>query len=294
MKIFNSPVYPIPPSFDNQEELDLESTERYIHFLTNEGAKILMTTAGTSQFNLMSLRELRKLNELVGKGEYTKILGLPAISYHDLKDELEYLNKQNYENCSVIVIFPERYYNDEQVYGFFKKVCEISNYPILAHGNPIQRGNGGVKDYDNILLKKLSTLEKFIGIKEESSSLEFASKNLKDLDLEIIVAGGSMKRFWFLQPFGATTYLTGVGSFNPRIEEDFYSNFSNQKFQESKTIMENYETPLFETFMSVGWHASMRESLIEMGYIKFNRCPFVEISIEDKEKIKLQLKQILI
>ena len=59
--IFNSPVYPIPPSFKN-EELELNSTKKYLDFLNQEGAKIIMSTAGTSQYNLMDIEEIRKFN----------------------------------------------------------------------------------------------------------------------------------------------------------------------------------------------------------------------------------------
>jgi dihydrodipicolinate synthase/N-acetylneuraminate lyase len=54
IKRFNGPVYPISPSFDENENLELESTKKYLTHLKDGGAKIVMTTAGTSQFNLMS------------------------------------------------------------------------------------------------------------------------------------------------------------------------------------------------------------------------------------------------
>jgi len=288
MKQFNSPVYPIPPSFKIDESIDLESTKKYINYLKQNGAKILMTTAGTSQFNLLDKDEIRSLNQIVSEFDGKKIIGLPSLSMYHLETEIRLLNDKNLEDCSLLIIFPERYYNDEQVVKFFEQVTKISNYPVLAHGNPIKVGNGGNLDYGKNLLKKLSKIPNFIGIKEESSSLDFASKNLSNLNLEIIVAGGSMSRFWFLQPFGATTYLTGVGSFNPKIEEDFYMNYSNENFEEAKKIMENYEKPLFETFMNLGWHASMRYALNQMGYIQNNRKPFVELT--ESEKILIEQK----
>ena len=47
-----------------------------------------------------------------------------------------------------------------------------------------------------------------------------------------------MKRFWSLEPFGATTYLTGVGSFNPQIEEKFYQLYKNNN------LINTFENPL--------------------------------------------------
>ena len=118
------------------------------------------------------------------------------------------------------------------------------------------------------------------------------SYQVTDIDLEIIVAGGSMKRFWSLEPFGATTYLTGVGSFNPTIEENFYNEYTNGSLKMAKEIIKTFETPLFRTFMKVGWHASMREALKNMGFILDNRKPFIILSDDNKEIIKQSLEKL--
>ena len=220
--IFNSPIYPISPSFED-EILELESTQRYIKFLESKGAKNLMTTAGTSQFNLMSSEEIRHFNLTLLEFGGNKIIGIPPVSLIDLQKEISYYNQLNIQNGYLLILFPERYYRNEQIIEFFEDVCKRSKYPVLVHGNTLKKGFGGEFIYDYKLIESLSKINGFIGMKEESPTLDFSIKNLsKDFGLEVIVAGGSMRRFWTLEPFGATTYLTGVGSFNPKIEEDFY------------------------------------------------------------------------
>ena len=59
--IFNSPVYSIPPSFIN-DELELNSTHKYLDYLSEKGAKTIMSTAGTSQFNLLTSTEVDLFN----------------------------------------------------------------------------------------------------------------------------------------------------------------------------------------------------------------------------------------
>ena len=288
--IFNSPVYPISPSFKD-EVLELNSTKKYLNFLSKEEAQIIMSTAGTSQYNLMSIEETREFNKELLSFPGKKILGIPALSLFHLKKEIEYYNKL--ENIYLLILFPERYYNNKQILDFFKEVCSISNHPILVHGNSLRKGYGGVYEYDYSLLKELSQIEGFIGMKEESSTLGFASNNIQNLNLEIIVAGGSMRRFWSLEPFGATTYLTGVGSFNPSLEETFYQLYKRGKLNEAKKIIENFETPLFNTFMKVGWHASMRESLKLMGFILENRKPFIILGEAEKLFVKEALNKVI-
>ena len=79
---------------------------------------------------------------------------------------------------------------------------------------------------------------------------------------------------------------------NPAIEEDFYRSYMNGDMKWSKDIMTEIEKPFFETFMKIGWHASMRYALNQMGYIKGNREPFYKLDSEEKEQIKKALEKI--
>jgi dihydrodipicolinate synthase/N-acetylneuraminate lyase len=287
------PVYAIPPSFKD-DELDINSTCNYLKYLEKNGATRVLTTAGTSQFNLLSLDEIYSLNKcLVDNFSKEKILGLPTLSLKHLIEEIHKLNNLNSTNTKILILFPERYYNDNQIIDFFKQVCKISKYPVYLHGNPLRKGCGGTYEYSNNLLKSLSEIDKFQGIKEEYSSLDLSIKNIQNLNLDIIVAGGSMRRFWTLYPFGATSFLTGIGNFNPKYSEEFYDLFLNKKYDKCLNIIQNVERPLFKAFMEIGWHAAMRESLKEIKFILENRNPFIIINKRDKSKILTALKQIL-
>lgn len=289
--IFKSPVYPIPPSFNENESLETESTKSYLNYLEEKGVKTVMTTAGTSQFNLLNIEEIRIMNSVVSSFKGNKILGLPALSSLHLKNEIKLLNEQNLTDTYILILFPERYYNDDQIISFFKEICDSSDYPILVHGNILKKGFGGNYEYSKPLLESLKEIDNFIGMKEESSTLMHSIKNIPD-GLEIIVAGGSMRRFWTLEPHGATTFLSGVGSFNPIIEEMFFNDYHSDP-QIAKHIMNKFETPLFDVFMGEGWHLSMRTSLKHMGFIKGDRKPFKQPTNIQKENIIKALNNIL-
>lgn len=289
--IFNSPVYPIPPSFTN-EELEIESTKKYIDYLYANGVKHIMSTAGTTQFNLLNIDEIRIFNKTISEFKGNKIIGLPALSLLNLKNEIYHLNNEKLDDAYIMILFPERYYNDETIFEFVKEVCAISKYPLLLHGMPFKYGNGGVYNYSYSLLNKLSEIQNFIGIKEESQTIDFAKNNINSLNLEIIVAGGSMGRYWSLEPYGATSLLTGVGSFYPSIEEKFFKAYKEQNFDLAKSIINKHEIPLFKIFMKIGWHASMRHALNYLGFIKQNRAPFYALTNNEKLEIENILNQI--
>lgn len=295
MNKFRAPVYPIPPSFDVYENLDLESTKKYIQYLSGTGAQIAMTTAGTSQYNLLSVDEVRKLNTIVSSFDGEKILGLPPLSTKHLLEEIDWMNS-NFEpmDTSLLILFPERYYDDDQIVEFFEEICSKSDFDILVHGNILKKGMGGSYEYSKPLLDRLSEIDGFIGMKEEAGNLMHSTTNIPS-NLEVIVAGGSMKRFWALEPHGATTYLVGVGSFNPAWEEIFYDDYSDSHmpFEHAHKIIKTVETPLFDVFMKNGWHLSMRTALKHMGYIKFDRKPFKQPTEEQKQEIINAVNKVL-
>lgn len=289
----SKPVYAIPPSFKD-DQLDCDSVSKYLKYLEDNKATRVLTTAGTSQFNLLSLDEIFQLNKcLVDNFTQEKILGLPALSLKHLKIEIEKLNQLKSPNTKLLILFPERYYSDNQILEFFDAVCAFSLYPIYLHGNPLRKGMGGTYEYTNNLLETLSRIDNFEGIKEEYSSLDLSIKSIQDLDLDIIVAGGSMRRFWTLSPFGATSFLTGVGNFNPTHSEEFYQAFTNGEYGKCMDIIQNIETPLFNTFMKVGWHAAMRTALKTQGYILEDRKPFITLPADQIKQVTTSLNKIL-
>ena len=69
------PVFPIPPDYtDDGEDLELSTTEFYLKYLFECGAKYIMTTAGTSQYNLLSRDEIRRFNMSLVKSEFEQII----------------------------------------------------------------------------------------------------------------------------------------------------------------------------------------------------------------------------
>jgi len=283
MKIDNAlPVYPISPSYV-KEELSLDETANYLEFLHQGGAQVVMTTAGTSQFNLLSLEEVRKLNVCTSSFKGIKLLGIPALSTKHLLEEIRFYNDLNISNTALLLLFPERYYSSSQLIDYFNLAADVSSYPIMIHGNKMRKGYGGEYEYEKEVLNALATHPNIIGMKEEASSYGLAEKVCASTPWVSIVAGGSMKRFWHLSLMGATTFLSGIGNLFPEIEQHFYEMWKEGNLKECKRIIEEYENPLFDVFMKVGWHASLREGLRIMGYVKENRFPFY--SIIKKEKV---------
>jgi len=75
--------------------------------------------------------------------------------------------------------------------------------------------------------------------------------------IQVIVAGGSMRRFSFLESAGADTFLSGIGNFYPWVENSFRAAKKNKK----KKMFLELEARFFDVFMKHGWHSSLRAGL---------------------------------
>ena len=294
--MIKEPVFPVMPCYSENEDLDLKETLKYAAFLVENGATRLMTTAGTTQFNLMTSSELVALNnKLYREIDAETIVGAPALNKPQL---VEFIAKsfegpdQN-KTCSTLVTYPERYYSNEEVASFFSQLEHQLNpaVNVYIHGLPMRDGIAGTKEFDWALIEcVLSNSSNVVGMKEECSSYELGftlcANRPEETDYEFIVAGGSMRRFLLLGAAGAQSFFAGVGSLLPRIELSFTQHFREGRLPEVLQILRTCETPTFDVFMSTGWHKALRYAAKRMGIIStFERSPLGSLNPHHQSQI---------
>ena len=293
-KIAKSLVVPIPAMYGNDGSINKLSVFHYLKFLKDEGVDCVMTTAGTSQFNMLANREVSNLNFCVasdGFGSY--ILGIPPTNTRRTIEQIKSLQKMSSgkkNNKCVMLLYPERYYDDESIIGHFYRSADASEMPVIIHAMFMRQGNGGWYDYSAKLINKMVEHPNIIGIKEETSELGKAYNICNKINTDnclIIAAGGSMRRFNALKPTGVQTWLSGVGNMFPRAELAFRKDTSRID------IIKDFENPMFDVFMKMGWHKAMRESIrqLTLGCI-INGEPFAKISKADSIAIKNVLEEL--
>ena len=296
--LITSPVFPIPPAFNNAGKLDTGSIDKYIDFLDKEGVEVIMTTAGTSQFNLLTIDEVLEFNATCGKFAKHAILGIPMLSTKLGIDFISKMNELKLDNCSLLLLYPDRYYGDEAILDHFNSLADTSIYPCFIHGMFMRNSTGGTYNFTANLVNKIAKHSNIIGMKEETTNIGSAYKVCKDIDTDnftIIVAGGSMKRFLALHATGVQTFLSGVGNILPKIDIDFHKHLTTGNLAEAYNIVNEYENIFFDVFMKYGWHQSLREALyIEGHYTENTRQPFpraTTVAINDIQTIIKTIKE---
>ena len=291
-----NPVFGIPVSFTSEQHVGIKATLEYCDYLKRNGASRLMTTAGTSTFNLLSNKEIHDLNIEISKFNCETFLGLPAMSLHHTLEMVRKCNTDFSENSKLLLLFPERFYSYSQLIEYFISIADASKFPIYIHGKTIRNAIGGNYDYCEKVVNALSIHPNICGMKEEHPNLNKSFNQLANFNsgFETIVAGGSMRRFMFLNAAGASTFLTGVGNILPQIEIDFQTYINNNDLTSAKNLINEYETPMFSTFMKLGWHRALRCALHLMGFdYNYARKPFsVDLNKEDVKQVQVCIDNI--
>jgi len=282
------PIIPIPPSYTETEELETNSTKKYLNYLEEAGIREVMTTAGTSQFNLLSIDEIHSLNNcIVSNFTGKKILGVPLLSTKKvkvfIKDAQQYINN----DCHFLVSYPDRFYNYETIISYLKDIVP-SNTKVYLHCIGLRSGiQEPMFEYSAELLNILEDL--LVGIKEELLNISDAKDMLTKLTIEnfdVIVAGGSISRYEQLKTTGVSTFLGGIGSIFPKVE----LNYCNDTNREQCLLS---ESKLFKIFYHYGWHRSLREALRQRKLTCFyNRKPWPFCDTRFKIEIEKIIKEL--
>jgi dihydrodipicolinate synthase/N-acetylneuraminate lyase len=276
-------VVAIPPSYF-VESLETESTSEYVKYLHDNSATTVMTTAGTSQFNLLSTKEIHQLNQsIVDNFDGVSILGVPGCSTKDACNFVEDTEQYKKDNTHVMALYPDRFYDKNTVIDHVSRISDAWGGPVYLHTPKMRKGTGGDWDYTAEVVNELYDTDKLAGIKEEHSDLSASYNFVSALNenIDVIVAGGSMRRFNYLESAGANAFLSGIGNLFPSIETKFlklYPSWNN--------VSLGLETRFFNVFMKYGWHASLRSALklLELTCL-YNRNPWPELSKNAKSEI---------
>jgi dihydrodipicolinate synthase/N-acetylneuraminate lyase len=267
---------------------------KYLNNLYDLGARTVMTTAGTSRFNLLAEEEIHNFNKTVNKFKGERIIGVPPLANRHLDkflfQFLQYLDDGRPGGqlpSALMLLYPDRYYCDKDIVDYFYRAASIledSNIPVMFHGMFMRNARGGMYQYTSQLCEEIKSHDNIVGMKEESLDLNRAYdiSKLADDDFVVIPAGGSCRRFILCQAAGAQTFLAGIGNYMPAIEESFFRYCKEGNINAAHEVVRVFEDPFMEAAKTMGWHKFLQGLLTCTNMLpSVNRKPFSEITPEE-------------
>ncbi len=287
------PVFPIPTPFTADGDVDYKAIDTYVGFLLGQGARTLMVTVGTSRFDVLTVDEMKKVNERVVQAVQGKAVTIvttptngPTLQAIDFAR-----HAQDTGADAILAVYPERYYSDNDVFHFFEDIASACSIGVLIHLMPIRAGHSraGVQvHYAPDLVERIAAIGNVVGIKEESHDGGLAYKYSRLFVDQIAVIGGAggMRAYLSAYQWGQRAYLVGIGSCVPEIELAFYAALEKGDYETARRIVFEKEEPFFEAAVKVGWHPALKAGLEARGLMKaWERKPMNRLNQEDRKFI---------
>ena len=285
------PIFPVlTPFVAGGSAVDHDALTRYVEFLAGAGVPAVLSTVGTSRFNLLSDEEIKAVNTTIAQtvaGRCIVILAGPPIGTTATNVEFA-RHAESVGADAYIAFFPERYYGMAPVVAFFDEVSSAVEIGTMIHEMPMRSGYGGNQQYPIDLLDRLLDLPGVVGMKEECMDGGYAYHIHRRLGQKCGIIGAGSKRL-FMRDFhaGAKAYLVGIGSFFPRVAMDFYAAMREHRLSDAHAIVHTYEDPYFELAVSLGWHLALKETLHILGLMPpHERNPLPRLTTSQQQELK--------
>lgn len=273
--------------FKKNFNIDYVALKRHLSILCSLSyVKCLYLMPYNGRYSQLSENEILELNKFcirqVKKRRKLIIVSDPIHASTDTKLKFCYHAKK-YGADIFSSICREKYFSDNQVLLHYKKIAS-SKMPILVHMMPFLSGyDGSNMNWKLSTLKKLSTIENVVAIKEDTKSLKYGQTILKNFKSRFhVIFAGRKKLILSLKKSGVMSYLNGTSIIDPEIDNIFWTLFKNNP-KKAKKFVEQIDDPFWDNLShKYGWHRLNKTCLEINGIMKrYERLPM--ISLDDNE-----------
>jgi len=280
--------YTIFTPFDEDENIDFESIEKYLTLLYQQGARKFYAMAYNSRYSQLTHAEILELNSfcirIVKKLDRNNIVIVGDPIHCSTKESIEFSQHAKEEGADLIsLIVREKYFCDDQILQHYAEVGDSTGMAILVHEMPFLSGLDGKQiHWPDSLISALPEIPQIIALKEDAHDFEFALNSLKlEPRIRVIIAG-TKAAFMPYKSHGARAYLNGISIIDARIGELFWESYEKDDVEMIQFIIEKLEDPFFgRCAKKYGWHRTNKALLQAAGLMhRRDRMPLQHLSDE--------------
>ncbi len=286
-------VYTVFTPFDENENIDYASLEKYLTHLYKGGARKFYVMAYNSRYSQLKHEEIMQLNEFsiktVKKLDPQNLVVVGDPIHCSTKETIEFTRHAKETGADLVsLIVREKYFNDEQILDHFAEVGSATNMAILVHEMPFLSGYDGTQmHWPHSLFKKLPTIPQIVALKEDAKDFETTCLALElEPRIRVVIAGRKSTLLQY-QPYGAMSYLNGISMLDARIGEAFWKAWKEKDQQTIQFILDKLEAPFFDQCAAkYGWHRTNKALLQAAGFMhRRDRMPLQHLNDTEYQEI---------
>jgi dihydrodipicolinate synthase/N-acetylneuraminate lyase len=284
----------VPLFFNHDDSIDFDTLGKYLHDVcANQHIAAIYSMAYNTRYRMLSDNEVYLVNkfivEICNEFEKNVYIGHPySCNRQSLTDYFNKISKFNI--CGVSMLYPERYYGEDDIIIDFLKFPNEFGLPTVLHEMKLVSGfNGELINWPSKLLQKVFNETNIVAVKEDSKDDQIAIEVLKlckENSVSFVLAGGGKRRALKFLDLGIQTWLNGSTMFAPSLIDKAYQAFVTKETKFIQMYLDNIEDPFFDQIVSkYGWHLSHKAILEYFGYGKrHERFPHASMSDHEYEK----------
>ena len=237
-----SPIVSLPTFFTREGAQDLESLRGTVEFVITHGMKVLLLTAGDSNYELQSEEEIRAVARTLietARGRSTVVVGTAS---HWWSDQIigfaRYVEDLGADGVMVLrpqVARGDSAHFEDPVFEMYRAVADAIDCGVVLNGIFSMR-----------LLKRLAEIPGVVALKEDAGD-PWCHDALWKVGKELAVFNGGQKwRFLYGMLWGMVGYMTTYGILAPQVTHQFWEAVQKKDMFAAARIVDTYDNPFFD------------------------------------------------
>ncbi len=288
-------IYTVFTPFLRNLNIDYKSLEKYLDFLSNNGAQVFYVMPYNSRYSQLTEKEILELNKFcilkIKSLNKTIIVSDPIHGPTSLKEEYCHAAKELGADIFASIC-REKYFCNEQIFNHYNKMSKYK-IPLLVHVMPFLSGyTADNMEWPISIFKQLKKIKNIIAIKEDTKSIIYANKLIRMFEprFKIILAG---RKNYFLKLNKFSTYLNGISIIDPKIDKIFLYLKKKNIIEANKFVREVDNFFWDGIVKKYGWHRTNKALLEAKGFMsRRERLPMIALNKKEFKDIKLSFSTI--
>lgn len=276
--------------FDKNDQINEVVLRRLINYLIDGGVHGLFPIGSQGEFYALTKEEKKRITEIVVDEVNKRVpvyIGTGAITTKEAVSLTKMAQKIGADAVSVITpcfISP----SEIELYEHYTIIAKSTNLPILLYNNPGRTGINLSAD----LVKKLSSIENIVGIKDSSGDLTLTVEYIRNTDSDFSVIAGRDTLIYGTLAYGGKGAIAATANVVPKLVVEIYEAFIKGDLERAKKTQLRL-APLRIAFGLGSFPVVIKDALNLIGInVGLAREPIKSLPQAKKEELKRVLQQL--